>query len=179
VNISSIARRYARAVFELAVEEGRFEEVGRELAVVRVALQTDADLMAALTNPSTTREEKLRVIDALAPALKLSGTVVNALRLLAERNKLVSLPQVEAVYRDMADQKAGRLRAKVISAVPLSEEAAASIAAGLSKATSRNVVIDRAVDPRVLGGVVAQVGSMVYDGSVKSQLEDLKKQLKA
>ncbi len=179
MNISSIARRYARAIFELAVEENRFEEVGRELAAVRVALTTDPELLPGLTDPSSTREDKLKLVDALAPALKLSPLVGNFLRLLAERNRLGSLLSVESNYRDMADQKAGRLRARVVSAVELGDEAAKNIAAGLSKATSRQVVIDCAVDPKILGGVVAHVGSTVFDGSVRSQLEDLKRELKA
>jgi F-type H+-transporting ATPase subunit delta len=178
VNTTSIARRYARALFELAVEEGRFEEVGAELARVASALESDPDLMVALRNPVTSREEKLHLAEAISAALKLSPLVANGLRLLAERSRLADLPLLERVYRELADAKAGRLRARVISAVPLSEESARSIARLLSGTGVRNVVVERSVDPSILGGVVAQVGSKVYDGSLRTQLGELGRQLK-
>lgn len=178
MNTTSIARRYARALFELAVEEGRFEEVGAELARVAAALEADPDLMVALRNPVTTREEKLHLAEAIAAALRLSPVVSNGMRLLAERSRLADLPQLERVYRELADAKAGRLRARVISAVPLTEENARSIAQLLSGSAVRNVVVERSVDPSILGGVVAQVGSKVYDGSLRTQLGELGRQLK-
>lgn len=178
MNTTSIARRYARALFELAVEESRFEEVGAELARVAAALEADPDLMVALRNPVTSREEKLQLAEAISAALKLSPLVANGLRLLAERSRLADLPLLERAYRALADAKAGRLRARVISAVPLSEESARSIARLLSGTGVRNVVVERSVDPSILGGVVAQIGSKVYDGSLRTQLGELGRQLK-
>ncbi len=178
MNTTSIARRYARALFELAVEEGRFEEVGAELARVAAALEADPDLVVALRNPVTTREEKLHLAEAISAALKLSPVVANGLRLLAERSRLADLPTLERVYRDLADVKAGRLRARVVSAVPLTEDNARSIAQLLAGAPARNVVVERSIDPSILGGVVAQVGSKVYDGSLRTQLGELGRQLK-
>jgi F-type H+-transporting ATPase subunit delta len=81
-------------------------------------------------------------------------------------------------FHDLADQHLGRLRARVTSAVKLDDGAAQAIADKLSRATQAEVLLDRVVDPAILGGVVAQVGRFVYDGSVRTQLEDLRKQLK-
>lgn len=179
VNPSGISRRYAKALFELAVEEGRFEETGRELASFVRAFETDPGLAVALASPSTTREDRLAVAEALIAAIKPSTTLANTLRLLADRRRLGDLPSLERTYRELADQKAGRVRAKVTSAVPLTEDAAARIGAALTAATQRTVVIERAVDPTILGGAVAQVGSQVFDGSIRNQIEQLKAQLKA
>ncbi len=179
MNELSIARRYAKAIFELAAEENRLDEVGRELAAAATALESDKELVAALREPATTREVKLQLIDAMAASLKLSPTVTNALRLLAERNRLVLVPQIAEVYRALADEKAGRVKAQVTSAVPLSEEAAREITVLLARATRRNVVVERSVDPSILGGVVAQVGGRTFDGSLRTHIEGLKKQLKA
>jgi len=179
VNASGISRRYAKALFELAVEEGKFEEMGRELAALRGAFESDPDLAVALANPATTREDRTAVAEALIGALKPSGLLANALRLLADRQRLADLPAVERTYRELADQKAGRVRAKVVTAVPLPEEAAARIAAALQRATERSGVLERAVDPAILGGAVAHVGSQVFDGSIRNQIEQLKQQLKA
>jgi F-type H+-transporting ATPase subunit delta len=178
VNTSSIGRRYARALFELAAEEGRYDEVGAELARVAASLKADPELVAVLRNPVTSKEDKLRQADALAKALQVSPMVANGLRLLAERSRLADLPDLEHVYRELADAKAGRLRAKVISAVPLSEESAKAIAKILAGPGAPQVVVERSVDPSILGGVVAQVGSKVYDGSLKTQLSELGRQLK-
>jgi F-type H+-transporting ATPase subunit delta len=179
VNELSIARRYAIAIFELAAEENRLDEVGRELAAAKAALESDQELIATLRQPATTREVKLQLVEAMATTLKLSPTVANALRLLAERNRLVLVPQIAEVYAALADERAGRVKARVTSAVPLSEEAAREIAVLLTRATRRSVVIERSVDPSILGGVVAQVGGKTFDGSLRTHIEGLKRQLKA
>jgi F-type H+-transporting ATPase subunit delta len=178
VNTSSISRRYARAIFELAVDEGRFEEVGAELARVVSVLEADPDLVVALRNPVTSREEKLHLAEVIGGVLKLSAVVANGLKLLAERSRLSDLLHLQRFYGEMADEKAGRLRARVVSAVPITEESARKIAQLVSGAAARSVVVERSVDASILGGVVVQVGSKVYDGSLKTQLRELGRQLK-
>ncbi|MBI5549622.1 MAG: F0F1 ATP synthase subunit delta [Deltaproteobacteria bacterium] len=179
MNPSSIARRYAKALFELAAEDGLLEQTGQELAALRQALEADPQLEVALRSPSTTREERTGVAEALVKGLKPGPTLANMLRLLAERGRLADLPAIERVYRDLADERAGRVRARVVSAVPLSEEMAGQMVAALTGATGKNVVVERAVDPSILGGAVAQVGSQVFDGSIRNQIAQLKQQLKA
>jgi F-type H+-transporting ATPase subunit delta len=179
VNASGISRRYAKALFELAVEDGKFEEMGRELAALCSAFESDPNLAVALANPATTREDRTSVAEALISALKPSPLLANTLRLLADRRRLADLPALERTYRGFADEKAGRVRAKVTTAVPLTDEAATHLGAALQQATQRNVIIERAVDPAILGGAVAQVGSQVFDGSIRNQIEQLKQQLKA
>lgn len=179
MNELSIARRYAKAIFELALDESRFDELGVELSAAAETLKSDENLLALLRDPATGREAKLQVAEAMASALGLSSTAANALRLLAERNRLILAPQVAQAYAVLADEKAGRVKARLVSAVPLNEEAASRIAAQLTQATRLTVVVERAVDPSILGGVIAQVGGKTFDGSLRSQLEGLKKQLKA
>jgi F-type H+-transporting ATPase subunit delta len=97
---------------------------------------------------------------------------------LGDRNRLASLGDVVGAFGELADQELGRLRAKVTSAVPLDDASVAAIAERLSTTTKKQVIVERAVDPAILGGVVAQVGSLVYDGSLRTQLEDLRTALK-
>jgi F-type H+-transporting ATPase subunit delta len=85
---------------------------------------------------------------------------------------------VAEAYRDLADEKLGRMRATVTSAIALDQTVARSIEAKLAEATKREVVVDRKIDPAIMGGVVAQVGSIVYDGSLRTQLEELRRRLK-
>jgi F-type H+-transporting ATPase subunit delta len=179
LNENSIARRYARAVFDLAVEAQQFEEVGRELARVRAALEADPSLLEVLRDPRITREERQGVAGALIEALGTGSIVANTLRLMADRARLAEVPALEQVYRQLADERAGRVRAQVVSARPLTEDDARHIAQLLERVTRRNVILERRVDPGLLGGVVARVGSRVYDGSLRNQFERLEKQLKA
>ncbi len=124
------------------------------------------------------REQRRAIVEKLAAALSLDEEPASLLFLLGDRNRLAYLSGVVDTFRDYADQHLGRMRARVTSAVKLDEGAAQAIADELSKKTKTKVLLDRVVDPAILGGVVAQVGSLVYDGSVRTQLEDLRKQLK-
>lgn len=176
--MGSIARRYAKALFSLAVEKGRVEAWSESLLGLGKALEAAPELRDVLQNPAYAREQKRAIVQKLAEAAKLDAEPANLLFLLGDRNRLGSLKDVVAAYGELADLELGRLRAKVTSAVALDEAAIAAIAERLSAATKKKVLVERAVDPAILGGVVAQVGSLVYDGSVRTQLEDLRTALK-
>jgi F-type H+-transporting ATPase subunit delta len=118
-------------------------------------------------------------VAALAGQLALDPAPTNLLALLADRNRLGHLSALVNHFRDLADAHLGRIRAKVTSAVPLGEEAAQAIALRLAVGAGARVLLDRAVDPALLGGVVAQVGDLVFDGSLRSQLEALRRDLDA
>jgi F-type H+-transporting ATPase subunit delta len=176
--MGSIARRYAKALFALAVDTGRVEAWSNSLLGLKAAVEGSPDLRDVLSNPVYSREQRRAIVEKLAAALSLDPEPRNLLFLLGDRNRLSYLAAVVDTFRDFADQHLGRLRAKVTSAVKLDEAAAQAIADKLSQATKAQVLLDRVVDPAILGGVVAQVGSLVYDGSVRTQLEDLRQQLK-
>lgn len=176
--MGSIARRYAKALFSLAVEMGRVEPWAQSLEALREAVEASPDLRDVLSNPVYSREQRRAIVEKLARALSLDAEPANLLFLLGDRNRLAYLSAVVETFRDLADAHLGRLRATVTSAVKLEEGSAKAIAERLSAVTRATVLLDRVVDPAILGGVVARVGSLVYDGSVRSQLEDLRKQLK-
>jgi F-type H+-transporting ATPase subunit delta len=176
--MGSIARRYAKALFSLAVDSGRVEDWAKGLEALREAVESSPDLRDVLSNPVYSREQRRLVVAKLATALAFEEQPANLLYLLGDRNRLAYLAAVVETFRGLADQHLGRVRARVTSAVKLDEAAAQAIADKLSQATKAKVLLDRAVDPALLGGVVAEVGSFVYDGSVRAQLEDLRKQLK-
>jgi F-type H+-transporting ATPase subunit delta len=174
----SIARRYARALFSLAVEADRIEPWSSAFAVLRSTFLESAELRDALTNPIYTADQRRGVVTRLAQALALDPDPTNLMLLLAERNRLALLDAVAQEFGELADQKLGRVRARVVSAVPLEEAEATRLAERLAGAAKAQVIVDRQVDPTILGGVVARVGSMVYDGSLRSQLEELGRALK-
>ncbi|HVP68077.1 MAG TPA: ATP synthase F1 subunit delta [Anaeromyxobacteraceae bacterium] len=188
--VGSIARRYAKALFSLADEKGQVEQWSKALDVLRhlVAL---SPLKEALANPALEAEARRSIAKGLAVAVELASPkllaaavlgleedVRNLLLLLAERNRLAYLPAILDDYRALADQKLGRVRARVTSAVPLAEDEVKRIADKLAQATKAQVIVETSVDPAILGGVVAQVGSTVYDGSVRAQLDELRRSMK-
>jgi len=174
----SIARRYAKALFDLAVEAGRVDAWAQSLTGLKQVVEGSPELKELLQSPVYTKEQRQGIATKLAQVLELEPQPASLLGLLAERNRLSSLPGVADTFSRLADEKMGRVRARVTSAVPLEEKAAAAIAERLAGGAGVQVIVERVVDPGLLGGVVAQVGSLVYDGSLASQLEDLRRTLK-
>lgn len=173
----SIPRRYARALFGLAEEKGRVEPWLEGLEALEQAIAGSAELRDALTNAAYAKEDRRALAGELARAFALDDEPRNLLLLLADRGRLESLLGVVDHFRALADEKLGRVRARVVSAVPLGEGAARQIAGKLARAARAEVILDQAVDPSILGGVIAQIGSLTYDGSVRTQLEELRRSL--
>jgi F-type H+-transporting ATPase subunit delta len=178
VNVS-ISRRYARALLDVATETGRADAVSEQVSTFAKMVAGNRELADILFNPAYSREQRLRVVESLIQA---SGTVepvlISTLRLLVDRNRLSFLPDIARLYRDMADAQAGRLRGHVTSAVPLTPDTLQKLSSTLQGLTQRNVVLEARVDPGVLGGVAAQVGSILYDGTLRTQLEQMRRELK-
>jgi F-type H+-transporting ATPase subunit delta len=174
----SIARRYAKALFSLAVEKRSVEAWNQSLETLVKAVEASPELKDVLQNPAYPREERRAVVEKVAAAMQLAPEPANLIFLLGDRSRLSALGGVVAAFRELADQELGRIRARVTSAVPLDDASIAAIAEKLAASTRKKVLVERVVDPAILGGVVAQVGSLVYDGSVRAQLEDLRKTLK-
>jgi len=174
----SIARRYAKALFGLAVEQGRVEAWSDALVALQAAVDGSPDLQDVLSNPVYSRDQRREIVRRLAAALSLDADPSNLLLLLGDRNRLAYLAAIVRTFRDLADTKLGRVRAQVTTAVPLDAAAEKALADKLAVATRTQVLVERAVDPALLGGVVARVGSLVFDGSLRSQLEAMRRELK-
>ncbi len=176
--VGSIARRYAKALFALAAERDRIEQWSEGLAALKAAIAASPELREVLANPVYEREQRRAIAEKLASALGLDEEPANLLFLLADRNRLAYLDAIVDTFRQLADEKLGRVRATVVSAVPLENAVLNHIADRLAQATKAEVIVDREIDPTILGGIVARVGSLTYDGSVRTQLEQLRRSLK-
>lgn len=178
VNVS-IARRYARALLDVAAEGQRTDAVATQLSSLVQAMEASRELSDVLLNPAYSRSQRTQVVEAV---MKMVGGIepvlANTIRLLVDRNRLTYLPDIARVYRDMADARAGRVRGQVTSAAPLTPDAVEQLRKNLQQLTQRDVILEQKVDPSLLGGVSAQVGSVLYDGSVRTQLEQMRRQLK-
>jgi len=172
-----IAQRYALAIFELAQEAGKTEEIGRDLDGVRAFLASDETVRNALLSPVVTRAAKAEVLQAVLEAASLEPLVANFLRVLLEARKLGALDDVVAVYDNMVDEVKGRVRGAALAAMPLDDADVDALAQALSRALEKEVILEAHTDPSILGGVVAQVGNLVFDGSVRTQLQRMKETL--
>jgi F-type H+-transporting ATPase subunit delta len=173
----SVARRYARALFGMGVDGGNFEALGREIGDFAELLSSSPELGQALANPVFSGTEKRSVLEQLLPRVTPTPAVQRFVMLLLERGRIVLLPAIARAYRDMMDLHLGRVRAKVTSAQPLDAGALDRVRRALEQRTGKQVLLETAVDPELVGGLVARVGDLVLDGSVRTQLEDLRAKL--
>ena len=174
---AAVARRYARALHALASEARRAEAVADELAAFDRLLSTERELREALLRPWVKSGTKRGIVLEVAGRLGLSPLARNFLALVAQRRRLDILGEILAAYRTSVDEAAGRIRARVRSAAVLSDAERAGLRERLGRRLGKTVLLDTEVDPSLLGGFVAEVGSRVLDMSVAGQLGTLRERL--
>ncbi len=173
----SIARRYARALLAIGIDSKSFDALQRELERVAEVYSGSADLASTLENPVFPLARRKAVVDEIGRRLALSKTIRNFLMLLLDRGRIDALPAIAREHRALVDEHAGRVRARVTSVQPLAPGAEARLKSALEHRTGKVVVIERQQDPSLIGGVVTQIGDLVFDGSVRTQLAELKREL--
>ncbi len=170
----SIASRYARALLEASLSSS--DEVALQLKqLVQFLLSpTHAELNAALCNPVLPKAKRQALTEGfIASCEGLAPPLANVLRLLTDRARFSLVPTVCSCFESMSDAHQGRVRGTVTSARPLSTAQATAVQTALEALTKKKVALEQKVDAAVLGGVVAQVGSTVYDGSLRNELSRL------
>jgi len=172
-----IARRYAKALFRIARAEGKVEEYLRELEIFRGLLDSEGALRLALQSPSIPRRNRVAILSEVAEKLSLSEIMKGFLGLLLENNRLDALGTIQELYEEMRDEAAGILRGVLYVPAEPSEEQLSEVSRGLEKVTGKKVVLRVRVDPSLIGGARAELGGVVYDGSLKAQLKRLRESL--
>jgi F-type H+-transporting ATPase subunit delta len=172
------ATRYARALFDVALKEGSdLAAIERELSDAAALVGSNEGLQRALSNPAIPAPRKRAVMEQLLAKSPVRPVLAKLLLLLADRDRLILLGEVAAAFRQRMMEHQNVVRAEVTTAVPLGPERVAAMQQGLAQATGRQVLLEARVDPAIIGGAVARIGSTVYDGSVTTQLERLRQQL--
>ncbi len=171
-----LAKRYAKAVLEAAAEAGALEQVAADLEALGPHF-AGKEVAGFFANPAVPRARKEAALAAAAERASASPPSVSLLRLLVARERVGLLPDIARLFRDLADERTGRVRAEVTTAVPLPAASLEALAARLSAATGRQVHLTPRVDPTVLGGLVARVGSTLYDASLRTQLRRMREVL--
>lgn len=174
--MSSVAKRYAKALFALGAESGEMEAFGRELH--RAAEAFAAPTLRAFVDDVTLDRKTRRIVaERVSEKLGVSRLFANFLALLGENNRLRDLPAIRDHYQRLEDRALGRVRARVRSAQPLSEESRERILKVFERLTGKSVLAEAVVAPELLGGTLVQIQGKVFDGSLRTQLERLKQSL--
>lgn len=174
---SAAARRYARALFSLAREAAAIEPGRGELARIAAHFDAAPELRAALFRPLHPVAERRAVLREVAQRQGLSRNVQNFLLYLIDQRRIVDFVAIRAEYERLADEAAGRLAAEVVSAGPLRPEQSDRLRRALAARVGREVELELRVDPDLIGGAIARVGGLVFDGSLRTQLAQLRDNL--
>ena len=175
----SSANRYARALLDVARVEADPRAVEQELAAVVELFRGHADLWKVMTNPAVPVTRKRAIVEELLPKLGLTQVLQKLLVLLTARDRIVLLPDLLAAYRSRLMDYLKVVRANVTSAVVLPADRVAALEASLGALTGLKVVMTTATDAGLMGGIVTRIGSTVYDGSVKRQLEKMRERIQS
>src|SRR5688572_1928756 len=171
------AGRYARALLDVVIKEGNPEQVDQELATFAGLFADNSELQKALGNPAVPVAAKRKVVESLVERTRPMPALGKLLLMLADRDRLTLVPELAEVYHERLMEHRQVINAEVTTAVPLSAERVAQFEKRIAAATGRRVTMTTSVDPSLIGGAVARVGSIVYDGSIATQLSRMQERL--
>ena len=175
--ITSTTRKYARALAEVAFELGNADQVARELAAFADIHAKNRELSDALANPAYPLAIKQEIVREVAARMKLTPIVLNFLLLLVERSRIGQLDSMQEGYQSVLDEHAGVVRVLVTAPHKLGDATRKGLEKALQKLTGDQVRMEYQLDESLIGGIRLQIGSTVYDGSVRTQLDHLRQEL--
>lgn len=172
-----LATRYARALLGAIPDAASQDRADAFLSALDRAISESAALKSVLHDPAVPSSSKSAVLTSIAEAHQAPALVVRFLHTVAAHGRLASLPSIARVFHEERERAQGIVTAQLTAAAPLPEDLRTRAEAALGRLAGKAVRLEVGVDPQLLGGAVARVGSTVYDGSLKTQLERLRKQL--
>jgi len=175
MRVDTVARRYGRAIFELADEQGSIDAIGKALATA-ASLVGDPRLAQVLTGP-VPREQKHALLRGISDDIGAPPVFRDLLLVLAEHDRLDHVAAIRTVFDALVDRKRGRTRAKVRSATAFAPDLLADLTRVFGGITGKEVVPELSVDPELLAGVIVEVDGRTYDGSLRTQLGKLRQQM--
>jgi F-type H+-transporting ATPase subunit delta len=182
MTLTAVAKRYAEALADVVTASGsslRPQDAVAELRSFESALKGSPELQNALVSPAVTPGRKKAVMGRIADVLKLSRVTRNFLFVLVDHRRTAAFPEIVQLFELILDERLGMARAEVTSASELTETQRTALDAELQKLTGKLIRMQFAVDTSLIGGVMAKIGSTVYDGSVRGQLHSLARRLGA
>jgi len=172
-----VSRRYARALLELGRAEGSLDALVADVAKIAEVYEGSHDLRVSIDNPLVPLPTKKAILGEVCDKLGVGKTAKHTVLLLGDRRRIVLLPEIATMLREMNDVQKGLLRAEVTTAVALSDAFYQKLLTTLEKLSNKRVVLDKKHDPALIGGVVLRIGDLVLDSSLKTRLDGLKQAL--
>ncbi|MCX5869152.1 MAG: F0F1 ATP synthase subunit delta [Deltaproteobacteria bacterium] len=173
-----LARRYAKALFAVGKEEGKFEEYNEALQGVAGLYVSHPEVVDALINPLYPLDIRQKVMAGMVASMGVEKIMANFLNLLVEKKRAGILSEIAEEYQAMVDNEKNVSHGSVVSAIELSEALQVKVRATLEKLTGKKVELTTSVDPSIIGGIIAKVGDLELDGSIRTQLASLKDSIK-
>ncbi len=177
MSVETVARRYAGALADIVIKSGETDSVKTELKSWETMMSSESDLRNAFSNPSIAHASKEKVLEGLIAKTKPAKTTANFLRVLLKNSRLTEINEINEKFSSVLDERNGLISAGVTSARPLNDSEKADLQANVAKLTGKTVNLDFNIDKNIISGVITRVGSTVYDGSVRTQLEELRNRL--
>ena len=173
MSLQTVARRYATALADVAIERREERQVQSELDQWAEMMEANPRLKEVFANPTIVHDHKRKVLEDLLARTRVRDTTASFLRVLLKNQRLAQLRDIVERFRYVLDERAGVLAGSVTTARPIPEELKKTLHETLSAATGRTVRLSFSTDEKIIGGMVARIGSTVFDGSVESHLERL------
>jgi F-type H+-transporting ATPase subunit delta len=177
LSLQTIARRYALALADVAIEQGEALAVQEELLEWAGMISSNALLKEAFSNPTVPYEQKRRLLQELIARTKVRPTTANFLQVLLRNQRLGEIREVNRWFAQMLDERSGIVAAEITTARPVAQESIDALHKKLASVSGKKVRLKFATDEDLIGGMVARIGSTVYDGSVRNQLRELELKL--
>ena len=174
-----IANRYARALADVTESRKESVEVMKELKELAYLFAMDTNAFRVFESPTVSVAKKLKALEAVIERTRPRQTTANVLRVLLKNQRLTHLEEIVEAYEEELDRRAGLLTARISTARPVGDDLRASLVAVLERATNRRLRAEWRIEPDLIGGMRAEVGTTVFDGSVKAQLDALLERLQA
>ena len=177
MSVTAIARRYAEALADVAIDRNQVEQIDAELRVFSEMIRSNRELYDLFASPIVSQTDKLKVLEALISRVGTGKLTANLLRTMLGHYRLQHASEVYEQFRREINERKGLITAEVTTASEVGAAEQAKLGSTLEKLTGKRVEFKFKTDPALIGGVVTRVGSVVYDGSVRTQLKEIKEKL--
>jgi F-type H+-transporting ATPase subunit delta len=172
-----VARRYATALADVVTARGEAQEVKEELAAWSEMMQSNEQLLEVFRNPTIPYEQKRKVLSTLIARARVRPTTANFLQVLLQNQRLAELGEVNKRFAQLLDERSGVVSAEVTTARPVAQDSQAALHEKLAAMTGKSVRLSFTTDEELIGGIVTRIGSTIYDGSVRNQLQQVRERL--
>jgi F-type H+-transporting ATPase subunit delta len=177
LSVQTVARRYATALADVVRAQGEAQEVQTELTAWAEMMQSNEQLLEVFRNPTIPYEQKRKVLNALIARPRVRQTTANFLQVLLQNHRLAELSEVNKRFAQILDERSGVVSAEVTTARPVPQSSQDALRAKLTEMTGKSVRMSFETDEELIGGIVTRIGSTIYDGSVRNQLQQVKERL--